>query len=232
MKRLPFSLMVLTTVSLAATSFAEPAGLSPAALSPAAAQALDSDFATREQLPQSPVPEKDWYLEKWRGSWGPKANTFPAVQAPADCDPVLWKRERILVVAQHYIGLPYQHHHIPKWQPPAEWTSKLNGPESAGLDCSNFTSWVYNYGLGFRFTSDIKQQADGPDAPGRRLKKDEPMAKGDLLFILKNDRSVVSHVVLFVDEGHILDSHGAGVQIRPFKGWYKTHISHVRRLIE
>ena len=94
---------------------------------------------------------------------------------------------------------------IPKWHPPSEWTSKLNGPESAGLDCSNFTGWVYNYGLGIRFTSDVGQQADGPDAPRHRFKKEEPLAKGDLLFILKKDRSAVSHVVLYVDEGRILE---------------------------
>lgn len=184
---------------------------------------LTADFPARDRLPQSPVPESAWYGNPKFGSWGPKAATYPPPAVPAGVDPVAWKRARVAVTALRYQGLPYRHHHIPAYDPPGE---------GAGLDCSNFTSWVYNYGLGIRFTSDIASQADGPKAPGRRLSPDEPLAVGDLLFITTRDRSRVSHVVLWLGEGRIIDSHGEGVRVRAFTGWYRDCFSHARRVIE
>ena len=157
-----------------------------------------------------------------RDSWGPHAPAFTAPAVPAGCDAVSWKRERVLAAARHYIGLPYRHHHVPTWE----------GPDGVGLDCSNFTAWAYNYGLGVRFTGNVHKQADGPKAPGRRLAPDEPFQPGDLLFILRMNRSTVSHVVLYVDATTILDCHGQGVALRPFAGWYRSHLSHARRIIE
>lgn len=197
----------------------------------AAADSPTADFAERKALPQSPIPESDWYREKWRGSWGPPATIFPAPTPPFGADDAVWKQTRVMTAARDLIGLPYQHHHVPAWTPPATWESKKGGPESAGLDCSNFTAWVYNFALGIKFTGDVNEQADGPKAPGRRLAPDEPYEPGDLLFILQQDRTRVSHVVLYVDAGHILDEHGSGVAIRPFTGWYRTHLSHARRVI-
>jgi cell wall-associated NlpC family hydrolase len=132
-------------------------------------------------------------------------------------------------VAKRYIGLPYRHHHIPGWDPSPESNPRSPG---RGLDCSNFTSWVYNYGLGIKFVSHIRRQSSGPEAPGRVLAKEEAFVPGDLLFIMKNDRSRVSHVVIYLDEEQIIDSHDKYIGIRPFKGWYRTHLSHGRRIIE
>jgi len=182
---------------------------------------LTADFAQRDSLPQSDVPQSDWYSNPKLGSWGPHPTQYPPVKVPDGCDPVQWKRARIVAVAKKYIGLPYKHHHIPAWSP----------EEGPGLDCSNFTSWVYNYGLGIKFNSDIHKQS-GAQAPGRLLKPDEPFAPGDLLYILKGDRSEVSHVVIWLDEGHIIDSHKGSVQVRDFVGWYKTHLDHAQRVIE
>lgn len=182
---------------------------------------LTADFAERDKLPQSDTPQSRWYADKM-GSWGPHAAQFPEVKVPDGVDAVAWRRARIIAVAQKYVGLPYQHHHIPGWTP----------PEGPGLDCSNFTSWVYNYGLGMKINSDVHKQADGPLAQGRVLKDGEAFAPGDLLYILKQDRSEISHVVIFIDEGNIIDSHKGSVQVRPFKGWYKSHLDHVRRMIE
>jgi len=187
---------------------------------------LVADFAIRDALPQSPVPVAEWAAMK---GWGPKAAAYPAVAVPAGREPVAWKRARVLAVAKKYIGLPYRHHHIPGWVPAAEADPKAAGK---GLDCSNFTAWVYNYGLGIKFTSDIAKQSEGKEAPGRVLAAGEPLAAGDLLFILKGDRTCVSHVVLYMDAEHIIDSHADGVAIRRFTGWYRTHLSHTRRLLE
>jgi cell wall-associated NlpC family hydrolase len=188
----------------------------------------DAECYSTESLTYD-LPQRDKMITSDQGGatanqrgWGPHAGVFPPVDVPKGCDPVKWKRLRVVAVAERYIGLPYKHHHIPSWDP----------DEGPGLDCSNFTSWVYNYGLGVKFNSNMKQQADGSLAPGRRLRADEPFEPGDLLFIMTKDHSRVSHVVIFVDEGRIIDSHGVGVKIRDFKGWYKSSFSHARRIIE
>jgi cell wall-associated NlpC family hydrolase len=163
-----------------------------------------------------------------QGGFGPAAAAFPAVATPAGCDRVTFARERLLAAAKHYIGLPYQHHHVPGWNPSSAWS----GAEGPGLDCSNFTSWVYNFGLGIKFTSNVVDQGDGSSAPGRVLSSSEPLQLGDLLYITSADGSVIAHVVMFIDEGHIIDDTGPGVAVRAFTGWYKTRYSHARRIIE
>ena len=135
----------------------------------------------------------------------------------------------MLAVAQKYIGLPYRHHPVPGWAPAGAADPKEAGN---GLDCSNFSAWVYNYGLGIKVTSEIGKQSQGAGAPGRLLAAGEAFEPGDLLFILKSDRTCVSHVVIYLDDGHIIDSTVGGVAVREFKGWYKTHLSHARRVLE
>lgn len=125
----------------------------------------------------------------------------------------------MLAVAKKYIGLGYWHHHVPGYD-------SGDGP---GLDCSNFTAWVYNYGLGVSINSGIGTQAE---TAGRRLAGDEPMQAGDLLFIKSADGSAIAHVVIYIGRGRIIDSTGPGVQVRAFKGWYVSRFSHARRLID
>lgn len=192
-----------------------------------ASDGLTADFAERDRLPESPVPESDWYKLGSQETWGPRAAHYPPVRVPTGANAVEWKRARIVAVARHYLGLPYQHHHIPAWAPPGN-----AGAQTTGLDCSNFTSWVYNYGLGVDFTSDVQMQADGPKAPGRRLSADEALAPADLLFIMNRERTKLTHVVIYIDPGHIIDDHADGVRVRPFTGWYTSSFSHARRIIE
>ena len=187
---------------------------------------LTEDFAARDALPESTVPVSGWGALK---GWGPKAAVYPPVAVPSGRDPVTWKRARVVAVAKKYVGLPYRHHHVPGWEPSGATDPKEAGK---GLDCSNFSAWVYNYGLGVTFTSDIGAQSEGAKAPGRVLAAGEPLMPGDLLFILKGDRSCISHVVIYIDADHIIDSHEEGVAVRAFRGWYKSHLSHVRRLLE
>ena len=199
---------------------------------PCGPASLVADWDERDRLPQSETPASRWYERSWNGGWGPLAATYPAVAPPDGCDPVQWQRARVVAVARRYLGLSYRHHHIPAWDPPPVLTGLANaGP---GLDCSNLSAWVYNYGLGVRFTSNVRYQSDGPLAPGRVLAPDEPFAAGDLLFILREDRAEVSHVVVYVDEHTVLDSHGdfGGVTEHPRSGWYVTHYSHARRIID
>jgi cell wall-associated NlpC family hydrolase len=241
MHKLPVSLIILALLAFVAvpaggcksvppapdSNVVAPALPAPASPSPAGSNCdsatLTADFTERDKIPQSDAPQAGWYSQS--STWGPDATRYQQVQIPSGCDPVSWKRQRIIAVARKYIGLNYQHHHIPAWNPAGVGT---------GLDCSNFTSWVYNYGLGIYFTSDVHDQADSSGAPGRKLSPQEPLQPGDLLYILKGDRSAVSHVAIYVDPTHIIDSHGEyhGVTEHAATGWYVTHFAFARRIIE
>ncbi len=220
---------------------------------------LTADFANRDRLPQTQVPPGDWYRTDAEGNylnrgWGPRSVALapPDIPHDAGCDPATWKRERVLAVATRYIyspanplGLQYRHHHIPDWQPPASTYAGAAGenpdPDAPqeltawdpgrGLDCSNFTAWVYNYGLGIKFGGDVHQQADGSAGPmGRRVPPEGPFQPGDLIYLHPNgNASHASHVVIYIDDTHIIDSrvnaqNRVGVQVRSRLGWYRDAV--------
>ncbi|BAX92917.1 NlpC/P60 family protein [Mycobacterium shigaense] len=220
---------------------------------------LTADFADRDALPQTQDPPGRWYSKNAEGDypnagWGPRANALPAPDIPlnAGCDPSVWKQERILAVAMRYIylpgnplGLQYRHHHIPDWDPPTSTYAGVSednpdpdaprGPAAwgagRGLDCSNFTAWVYNYGLGIKFSGDVHQQFDGTAGPmGLRVGRDGPFRSGDLIYLHPNGNTGhASHVVIYIDDQRIIDSrldaqNVPGVQIRNRLGWYREAV--------
>ena len=180
----------------------------------------DADILERERIHAEHLkttPEK-------YGSWGPHPRLFPPVMVPKGQDPVQWKRQRVIEVAKRYIGLPYQHHHVP------DWVSEKDG---MGLDCSNYTAWIFNFALGVEMTSHCQRQAESELAKGRKLGPHEKLEPADLLFIEKGDRSYTSHVVIYIGDGKIIDCRGSGgVQIRDYAGWYKSHHVCTRRVVE
>jgi hypothetical protein len=187
---------------------------------------------------ESSVKFQSWYSAETKtryGVWGPPAQHFdpPAGLSKKDSE---WMRHRVIAVGLRYQGLRYQHHHIPSWEPPADWPYKETpfGKHSKGLDCSNYTAFVYNFALGFKPSGATKEQSAmtevaGP-GPGRttkvqRIEKPEAHADfertlktGDLLFINRQNSEEVSHVVLWVgkigqsrnDVPLVLDSTGEG----------------------
>jgi hypothetical protein len=178
----------------------------------------NEDIWEREKILQEHIKK---FTKKY-GSWGPHAPPFPRVKVPTGEDRVQWMRNRIIEVTKRYIGFHYQHHHIPLW---------VSEKNEQGIDCSNFTSWVYNFGLGIKFTSDCKMQSES-DKAGRKLQPEEKLEPGDLLFIQNRDKSCISHVVIYMGDGKIVDSGKGGVQERCYGGWYKSHHIFTRRLIE
>ncbi|CAN5882455.1 hypothetical protein BH11VER1_BH11VER1_05310 [soil metagenome] len=168
---------------------------------------------------QSGVPFSDWYAESTKRrfkSWGPSSKHYAAPAAMADKTPQ-WQRERIIATALKFTGYAYQHHHIPDWAPPINWPQNplLKEPvtPSKGIDCSNFTAFVYNLALGIKPTGDVQDQSVLTAMPGpgekaitklQRIAKPESYESlkatfktGDLLFI-KNRAGEVSHVVLWI----------------------------------
>jgi cell wall-associated NlpC family hydrolase len=187
---------------------------------------------------ESEVPHHEWYSHYVRhkfGSWGPKARTYTSLERLEE-KPIDWKRERVLAVAQRFLGYGYQHHHIPDWDPPASWPWKQScvGHNGKGFDCSNFTSFVYNQGFGIKMTSAVERQAElrsaveegGSRISLRRIelpddyeRRQQVLRTGDLVYIRGREDGPITHVVIWVGSvGRapsgvplIMDSHGGGV---------------------
>ena len=221
---------------------------------------LTADFAAREAMPQTELSASEWYVRNANGNYidggrGPRPLAYPQVKVPANagCDDATWKRERILIVALHYLNIPgnphaltYRHHHIPAWNPPTNtYPSNAKNPvpkswqawgAGTGLDCSNYTAWVYNFGLGIKFTSDVRAlYADTLHVPARAIPKTGPFQLGDVLYLHpRNNDTYASHAVIYLDDAHVIDvrlnykdANGKpqpGVQIRPRHGWYRNAV--------
>lgn len=186
---------------------------------------------------QSSVDLREWHLAanrtRW-GYWGPPARHYDPPAGLSRRSPQ-WLRERVIATGLRYVGYSYQHHHIPDWDPPADWpvAPGQTTPLGKGLDCSNFTAFVYNLALGIQPTSDVQEQAAMTEAPGPGRGRQTPARRielpahpdgytqvlrtGDLLFV-KNRSGRISHVVLWVGsigrspDGWplVLDSTGSG----------------------
>jgi cell wall-associated NlpC family hydrolase len=226
---------------------------------------------------QSSTPEREWYSEEVRrkcGGWGVDPRKFDCPAEVRD-KPADWKRERVIAGASRFIGYDYQHHHVPDWDPPKDW--KWNkccaGHQSKGVDCSNFSGWNYNWGLGIHLNTGIRQQAQAASVKGERgelhakvIKRPEgdpdswydelcrTLQPGDLLYIMDNKRTKVTHVIMWMGEcgqspdgtplimdstgGKIKDCEGhaipCGIHLRPFKkgSWYHKSFSHAHRWVE
>ena len=186
---------------------------------------------------QSETPHRDWYSHWARhhlGAWGPKPRHYPLLPGLA-ARPVEWKRQRVIATAARFIGYDYQHHHIPDWNPPPDWPWKecCAGQNGRGVDCSNFTSFVYNQGFGIKITSAVARQsqlrgaltADGywplarVELPHAYHERVATLRTGDLLYVRGRVDGPITHVVLWVgsigraDDSMplVLDSHGSGV---------------------
>lgn len=180
---------------------------------------IDRESPRNDPRLESEIPFELWYSGRVRkefGAWGPLPRHYPAIPNYQQKS-LNWKRERVLAVACSHIGLAYQHHHIPSWDPPADWPWKQVawGRNSKGVDCSDFSSWCYNYGLGIKLKTGIKQQAlttqlKGPGLEGTTEAKviiddsgyDKLCAKlktGDLLYI-RNLKGNLAHVIMWVGD--------------------------------
>ncbi|HEX4129377.1 MAG TPA: NlpC/P60 family protein [Pirellulales bacterium] len=189
---------------------------------------------------ESSIPFPEWYTPEVRsryGVWGPPIRHYPAPEG-LDRKSLAWMQQRVIAVAAGFQGHGYQHHHVPDWDPPAGWPWKevKAGHNGKGVDCSNFTAFVYNLALGIKMTGAVEEQSkelriEGPGTGrvtmARRIEKPssyDELAKtlqtGDLLFVHPNSGRGISHVVLWVGpigrspDGAplVIDSHGEGVE--------------------
>ena len=189
------------------------------------------------------VAAADWYIrggrgDTWVGPWGPLPRLYQPPKL-AEGMPADWKRARVIATALRFLGYHYRHHHIPDWNPPLGWyLPKPGGTPHAGkgVDCSNFTAFVYNQALGLGLNSAVHKQAAMMAVtvlgearqqavsiiPTQNSVEDwkAVLQPGDLLFIRPRSAEEISHVVIWIGawsaapngESLILDSHGADVR--------------------
>ena len=186
---------------------------------------------------QSETPHGHWYSHHVRrrfGAWGPLPRRYRPL-AGLEKRSATWQCERVIATAARFIGYDYQHHHIPAWDPPAGWPWKhcCAGRNGRGVDCSNFTSFVYNQGFGIHMSSGIERQSElhsaleGPwaiplhrvELPNSYRQRQAVLRTGDLLYIRGREDGPITHVVIWVGSvGRagsgvplVLDSHGSDV---------------------
>jgi cell wall-associated NlpC family hydrolase len=188
---------------------------------------------------QSSTPQEHWYSEKVRrhyGAWGPGQRRYVSLPSLQE-RPLPWKCERVIAAAARFVGYEYQHHHVPDWNPPKSWPWKkcCAGHNGRGVDCSNFTTFVYNQGFGIYMNSDVVHQSEVATAlegrhehvavrrielPGDFDARQEALQTGDLLYIRGREDGPITHVILWVGTiGRspsgvplVLDSHGGDVR--------------------
>lgn len=190
---------------------------------------LMADFVEREKLPQTNEPEETWHTEKWNTK--PLLPlTLPEPTIPEGVDPIQWKKDRVIAVALWYEGLMYHNTERLINGKPARGHFPAYGN---GLDCSNFTSWVYNFGLGIFFSCGVNDLVNRDRRKrwaknaGRELGPNEPLQRGDLLLILAKAKGRPHHVVIYVDENTVIDSTSGkpGVGLRDIRvagcKWYQ-----------
>lgn len=189
---------------------------------------------------ESETPFREWNspgLKKKLGSWGPLPRKYSSPEH-AKGKSEDWQRARVIATALRYQGYAYRHHHIPDWNPPEGYhTPEADNTKHAGkgLDCSNFTSFIYNQGLGIYLNSDVHKQAEITEAPihgsGRTIRIKtisgqssveewkKALKPADLIYVRSN-AGKISHVIMWLGEWGqspdgtplIMDSHGAEVK--------------------
>ena len=234
-------------------------------------ESLTGDF---QESPRNDISEEsdsppfaDWYTVAAYPSgqlpWGPLPASYPAPTIPNGADPVQWQQERVVATGLKYLGYEYQHHHVPDWNPEPynwpDWISVMVGHNGAGIDCSDFSAWNYNYGLGLQLNTAVATQASLTTVDGVSIQtigqvtSSSPadystlvasLETGDLLYIRGDSTSApgtgITHVIMWVGEiGQgpdstplILDSHDNQPVVEDANGNVIPPGVHLRPFIE
>lgn len=177
------------------------------------------------------VSYSNWYSSSTRstyGSWGPRCKAMSQPTADILGWPLELRRQRLFAFAERYIGFRYEHHHLPEWDPPADWPwdQVCTSEHGQGIDCSNFTGWLYNWCFGIQLDTDDDVQAfeltvpvsGGGSTTLQRIDKPSggfaglvaALQPGDLCFVHSSSTtSDITHVYVW------LGTHGAGPSSAP-----------------
>lgn len=235
---------------------------------------LTWDFASRLAENPTDFTVWEWYTKSSvayhsahnpvNEAWGPQAKVYDAMPGYQDKS-VSWLQQRVLASAEQWIGTPYQHRHIPQFDPygtggiftpdaampsitpftPVSvnasnisatqwaWNDVENWNESGmtsqqyspGIDCSDFTSYAYNFALGTKLITNVANQCEydyvtmpgdgnqqltvqifaapspGNNTPAQYGAFVNSLQPGDLLFMQEDATNTqVSHVIMWLGE--------------------------------
>ena len=101
------------------------------------------------------VPFRDWYnpsnQTRW-GYWGPAMRHFNPPAGLTKKTPQ-WSRERVIATGMRFIGYSYQHHHVPDWEPPADWPRDPEQKTPVGVQVNSAAQAIGTFGKGRVFVS-------------------------------------------------------------------------------
>ncbi len=110
------------------------------------------------------TPYSDWTnfakIQELDSTWGPYFKPFNGPETVLTST-TQWLQARLVASASLLRNtVPYGHHHMQVWDVPntPEWTNAGYEP-GYGIDCSDFTHWTYNYGLGIQLKTGVGEQA-------------------------------------------------------------------------
>ena len=177
------------------------------------------------------VSYSNWYSTSTRntyGSWGPRCKAMSQPTADILGWPLELRRQRLFAFAERYLGFAYEHHHLPEWDPPADWPwdQVCTTEHGQGIDCSNFTGWLYNWCFGIQLDTDDDVQAventvpvtGGGSITLERINKPSggfaglvaALQPGDLCFVYSSSSTAdITHVYVW------LGTYGAGPSSAP-----------------
>lgn len=200
------ALMVITAASTAAAQTSYPDTQSPEQatyVSPYHYSSVLSDpdlIADFSENPRALTNWQNWSLtayENWQNfeviqsldsTWGPYFKPF---KAPEDTlnKSTQWLRERLLAAASVLRNtVPYGHHHMNVWNVPdtPQWTDAGYEP-GYGIDCSDFTHFIYNYGLGIQLKTGVVEQSEMTTAEMHLFDGSIVQVAGERLFDVQTD---------------------------------------------
>lgn len=121
------------------------------------------------------VTAANWTSVSNAGTWGPRATTYGPITTTSCNDTAAFQQELVMAVEDYWVDqdLNYCHHHIPAWVPPVTPATFRNSDVTStamtcaphrlgdgvqtertlanseikwqGVDCSDFTSWAFNF---------------------------------------------------------------------------------------
>jgi hypothetical protein len=221
----PYNTNYCTTINITGGS---PSTTVPKPLSTQCRATVMTDFAARMNMTVYPANCTAG------DAWGPTPITFPTTNVSGICDSTSWMRQRVLSIISLFVNQSwnYCHHHTPSWLPIVSnrsttnntsgggasgsggqcssnyWGSGTPNPNANagwnGVDCTSYTSYVYNFGFGCYLNAATGNQACGPNAPGAVLpytaSQQSQFQPGDILFIAASSTAnplSISHGVLW-----------------------------------
>lgn len=102
----------------------------------------------------------NWVGSGSDGFYGPTPPMFRVRQSDLGLSAVD-QAKRLVAAAELLVGLPYQHHHSPSFSPsPTDtWGPNIDLVQTPGVDCSDFTGFIYNYALGIELDTGTNNQS-------------------------------------------------------------------------